>query len=243
MSFQLLGWSAWTETLGTPEDWLAWAKVGSGDGTAGFGYVPPGDLSMMLRRRATPLGRTALGAAMGMPKAGAARYILSSRHGELSRTVSILTCLADAEPVSPADFGMSVHHGLVGLLSIAMKNTRGHSAVSAGQESFCYGLLEASACIAENPDEPVILIHCDEKPDNAFAPLIPEQERTGPIVAALCLGERSVGDGLNISMKTSAQGNGSMSKSHVLDFLQFVLSGADLLKSRGHRQTWEWVRA
>ena len=177
LTFQLLGWSAWTETLATPEAWRIWANAVTDDRSADVGYAPSGDLTMMLRRRATSVGRSALGAAMGLPRVGEARYILSSRHGELNRTVSILKCLADAEPVSPADFSMSVHNGLAGLLSIATKNTNGHSAVSAGPESFCYGLLEAAACLAEKPDEPVILIHYDERPDASFHRFSPNQRK------------------------------------------------------------------
>ena len=242
LSFRLLGWSAWTEALATPEDWLAWADAASDDSSGNAGYAPPGTIPMMLRRRATSVGRAALEAAMGLPGVGDARYILSSRHGELNRTMSILASLDEAGPVSAADFSMSVHHGLVGLLSIATKNTKGHSAVSAGPESFCYGLLEAAACFAENPDEPVILIHYDEKPDTPLSSLFAKPEKAEPIIAALCLGDRTLGDGPEISMKSSAQGDGPMSESLVLDFLRFLLSGEDTLKSRGRRLTWEWNR-
>lgn len=242
MSFRLLGWSAWTEAFADPQAWLAWANRPSDDISTTACCMPPGNIPMMLRRRATSVGQTALGAAMGLPQVGDARYIVSSRHGELNRTASILASLAEAEPVSPADFSMSVHHGLAGLLSIATKNTKGHSAVSAGPESFCYGLLEAASCITENPDEPVILIHYDECPGDAFAALFPEPEKEGPIVAALCLGARTLKDGIAITMATSAASDGPASKSHVLDFLQFVLIGADSQSSRGNRLTWEWAR-
>ena len=118
ISFQLLGWSAWKETRPAAEDWMRLNVGGAED----CGFLPSGNIPMMLRRRATPVGRAALGAAMGLPHVNDARFILASRHGELARTASILKCLVECEPVSPADFGMSVHHGLSGLLSIATKN-------------------------------------------------------------------------------------------------------------------------
>jgi hypothetical protein len=242
LSFRLLGWSAWTETLVTSADWREWADAATGSDSIQDIYAEPGDLPMMARRRATPVGRKALGAAMALPGIGEARFILSSRHGELNRSLAILTCLAGSEPVSPADFSMSVHHGLVGVLSIAVKNTRGHSAVSAGPESFCYGMMEAAACLAENPGEPVILVHYDEKPDTSFPSLSAKSQNTEPVVAALSLGAARPDDGAVISVKLSARDEGPSSDSLVLDFLRFLQSGAGSLKSRGSRLTWEWVR-
>ena len=183
-----------------------------------------------------------MGAAMGLSEVGEARYILSTRHGELNRTMSLLNSLADAEPVSPADFSMSVHHGLTGLLSIATKNICGHSAVSAGPESFCYGLMEGAACLAEKPDEPVIHIHYDEAPDPAFSSLFDKPEKSDPVVTALCLGHVSPEYGQGISMTSSTRGDEPSSECLVLDFLKFLLDGAATLEAHGNRLTWKWAR-
>jgi len=43
--------------------------------------------------------------------------------------------LVAGEGVSPAEFTLSVHHALVGLLSIAQSNRRGHTALAAGQRA------------------------------------------------------------------------------------------------------------
>jgi hypothetical protein len=206
------------------------------------GYRPPAEVAMMMRRRASALGRNGLGAAMTLPEITTSRYILSSRHGELNRTASILSSLASAEPVSPADFSMSVHHGLVGLLSIATKNTRGHSAVSAGPESFCYGMLEAASCLADRPEETVILLHYDERPEGAFGDLFEDVEMEGPIAAAFCLGGSNGDEGVPLNMEISAQRDDNISNNHALDFLHFILTGADIVVSHGNRLTWEWTR-
>jgi hypothetical protein len=243
LSFGVLGWSAWTRTLTTPNDWRDWADKGAQSGPVGLGHMPSSDLPMMLRRRATPVGRTALGAAMSLPLVEDARYILSSRYGELDRTASILSSLIEKEPVSPADFSMSVHHGLVGLLSIALKNTRGHGAVAGGAESFCYGLLEAAACIADRPDEPVILIHYDECPESAFVAQVDDQTRAGPVVVAVCLSGQAGDEGLSMEMRAGPRGDGPSTSSHILDFLRFVLTDARSSTSHGDRLSWEWSRA
>ena len=242
-----MGWSAWTEDLTSVESWLAWAgqsqDSGQAGGQAGRGWVQPNDLPMMLRRRATMVGRKALGAAISLPAVENARYILSSRYGELDRTASILSSLVEKEPVSPADFSMSVHHGLVGLLSIALKNTRGHGAVAGGAESFCYGLLEAASCLASRPDEPVVLIHYDECPESAFATQIDAPAGLGAVVAALCLSAPTAGEGLAMTIESRKRDDGPSTDSHVLDFLRFILTDAASSASRGNRLSWEWSRA
>ena len=91
-----------------------------------------------------------------------ARFIFCSRYGESDRTLRILHSLAAKEPISPADFSLSVHNALAGLLSIAWGNTAGHTAISAGADSFGYGLLEAIACLNEGSGEPVMLVYFDD---------------------------------------------------------------------------------
>ena len=105
---------------------------------------------MMLRRRATPLGQKIIGSALALESAVRdGRYVFASRHGEMSRTIRVLSDMAAGDPPSPAEFSMCVHHGLAGLLSIHAGNRKGHTALAAGADSFGYGLLEAAACLAE----------------------------------------------------------------------------------------------
>jgi hypothetical protein len=184
-----------------------------------------------------------LAAAAGLPHVADARYILSTRHGELARTVSILECLSRREPPSPADFSMSVHHGLAGLLSIAFGNRKGHCAVSAGRESFCYGMLEAAACIAERPDEPVILIHYDERPEGAFAELFVDPAAEGPVAAALCLGGKTSDGGIPVTLRTAPRRGDAASASPLFEFLSFILIGARGASYQGERIAWSWSRA
>lgn len=238
----MLGWSAWTKSLATPEDWESWAGNSLGNHPASAPLPPSSETPMMLRRRATSAGRAALGAAIGLPAVKDARYILSTRYGELDRAASILSSLTNREPVSPADFSMSVHHGLTGLLSIALKNKKAHGAVSGGAESFCYGLLEAVTCIAERPERPVILIHYDERPESAFATLLAEPDNTETLVAAMCLDGMEGEDGITMTMDTRERDDGPTTSSHVLDFLRFVMTDASTLTSRGDRLSWEWSR-
>ncbi len=242
LSFRLAGWSAWTPEISNLAEWQAW--VGVPDSPTGIGavFADPAALSGMLKRRVTPLGRTALAAALGIAEIEDARYILSSRHGEFERTLSLLESLSAFETPSPTEFSMSVDHALAGLLSIASGNKKGHTAVSAGPESFGYGLMEAAACLAERQHEPVILLHFDEPPGGGFSNLITPQEREPPLVVALGMAGGLAKSGDQMKISVHARTDEAQSPSLVLDFIRFVLTGEASSASAGRRMVWRWRR-
>jgi len=211
--------------------WAAWAP--------GFDAGEVGPVPMLLRRRVSPLGQQALRAAWSLPDSAQARMVFSSRHGEFGRTLSILDALIRRDGVSPADFTLSVHHALVGLLSIAQHNRQGHTAVAAGSESFCFGLMEAVACLADNPAEPVVLLHCDEPLPEPFGDHADGAEP--PLAVALSLAAAGEGEGMSLTT-APAVADAPRAASHALDFLGFLRSGAAEATSAGERLQWCWRR-
>jgi hypothetical protein len=209
---------------------------------AGADFSDAASLSGMLKRRSKQLGRTALAAALGITGIEDARFILSSRHGEFERTLSLLEALSEFETPSPTEFSMSVDHALAGLLSIATGNKKGHSAVSAGPESFGFALLEAAACLAERPDEPVVLLHFDEPPGGGFSDLLAEREREPPVVVALRLAGDRTGGGERMEFSARPRADEAQSPSLVLDFIRFVLTGEASKAAAGRRMVWCWRR-
>jgi hypothetical protein len=193
---------------------------------------------MLLRRRVSPLGQQALRAAWSLPESASARIVFSSRHGEFGRTLSILDALISRDGVSPADFTLSVHHALVGLLSIARQNRHGHTAVAAGSESFCFGLMEALACLADSPAEPVVLLHCDEPLPDPFGN---HADSVEPALA-LALVLTASGEGEALSLSTAPAAEAPHAASHALDFLGFLRGGAAEASSSGERLHWQWRR-
>ncbi len=194
----------------------------------------------LLRRRVTPLGRQALSTVWGLPEKTSARLVFSSRHGEFSRTLSLLESIVAQTDVSPADFTLSVHHALAGLLSIAQGNHLGHTAVASGTESFCFGLLEAATCLLENPHEPVVLVHYEESLPEPYGAFNEPEENS--IVLALALSSTAgEGEPFRLVME-SATSHGISSASHALNFLSFLQGGArEGLSVDAHRQ-WRWLR-
>jgi hypothetical protein len=200
---------------------------------------------MMLRRRAGVLGQKAISTALGC--AGESdRYILASRHGELARTVGLLSSLADEETPSPAEFSMSVHHAIAGLLSIHTGNRQGHSAVAAGVDTFACGLLEALAVIATEPGASVLLVYYDAPLPDAYAELDSLGDPEQPLILALRISaptEKTAAYAFDRSPAAEPRsGSAIRSDQAPLDFLRFLLSDAVSTRSAGARMDWECRR-
>ena len=234
-------WSAWAPQRETPAAWRAWA--GATDIPADDADASPAAVPMMLRRRATALGRKMISSALACGEtARTGRYVLASRHGEFSRTLDILKSLAQDNLPSPAEFSMAVHNALAGLLSIHLSNTRGHTALAAGLDSFGFGLMEAAACLVEQPCEPVLFFFGDEPLPGEYA-AFGEDDADLPLVIALALQTPGVDDDSILFDSIPRCAGPRPSTATAIEFLRFLLSGAESAVSEGERMTWMWRRA
>jgi hypothetical protein len=149
---------------------------------------------------------------------------------------------ADGLP-SPTDFSMSVHHALLGVLSIHTANHLGHTALSAGTESFGHGLIEAAACLAERSDEPVILIYADEKLPAPYSAFAGDDDAELPVVLALAIGAPRMRGGADLALDLqNCPTDAPPSMNMAGDFLRFFLSGDPVGQSTGRRNQWIWRR-
>lgn len=238
--FEVADWFAWAPTLENRAAWRAWAGAPA---AANDSEALPA-LPMMLRRRLSPFGQKVIGGALACSGAvGSARYVFGTRHGELGRAVRIFNDIEDRQTPSPTDFSLSIHHALIGLLSIDAKNRAGHTALSAGRDSFGYSLVESAACLAERPDEPVLLIYGDEKLPANYDAFREADDAMLPLVVVLALRRPPAGSGALSLRMAARKGDEDQSASGAHDFLRFLLSGAPSGASVGDRMRWEWRRA
>lgn len=208
-------------------------------------------MPLSLRRRVTGIGQHALAAAWplsgpapdGPPEPPQPKIVLSSRHGEFGRTISLLEAVVKNDELSPADFSLSVHHALTGLLSIARKNRSGHVAVASGEESFCYGLIEAATSLAEDPHTPILLIHYDEPLKAPFESFNEKSDRTLVIAASLAAAHQNVESGVTFGLAMESVAAGAKpSLSHAEDFMGFIGGDAPEFVSLGQNHQWRWTR-
>lgn len=230
--FQIHGWAAWAPDRQTPAAWRTWAGGPPGD------EPDPPPAPVLLRRRITPIGQQALRAAWSLPDSAAARLVFCARDGEFSRTLAILKTLDRTGEISPAEFTLSVHHALAGLLSIARHNGSGHTTLAAGGDSFGAGLQEAVGCLREDPAAPVLLVHFHEplpEPYTAFETAAPE-----PFALALSLRADDAPDA--IRMEATPADDAPPTEPPGLAFLRFLLGGAARVSAIGERMQWHWRR-
>ena len=131
----------------------------------------------MLRRRCTPLTRTMLTAAFGAAEPdelARLRTVFSSRHGSINESIGLLENVVRREKLSPATFSHTVHNAQAGLFSIAAGNRAASSYLSAQEDSFLAGWLEALCFLERDPREPVLLVVGDVPLAETFAPLVDE---------------------------------------------------------------------
>lgn len=185
LSFCIRDWFAWKPGLESRGDWLRRAGACPTDASTAWENNAIVPLPMMLRRRVSGFGQKVVGAALAMPAAREARYVFASRHGEFATTLRILENLHQRSAPSPADFSMSVHHALAGLLSIQTGDKAGHTTVSAGRDTFGYGLLEAAALVADQPAQSALLVYYDEPLPEIYGDFQESDEMHLPLVVAL----------------------------------------------------------
>ncbi len=200
-------------------------------------------MPMMLRRRAGKIGQQAIAAAYEIGASPQARYIFCSRHGDFRRTAGLLQAVASREKLSPAEFSVSVHNALAGLLSIATGATAGHTAIAAGPDSFACGLIEAAATLADAPEEPVLLVYYDEEPPAPYDELAIEGGAWLAVALALGAPSPARDGGPVIEIVTERGGGAAATTGAALKFLRFLMSGAPAARAPGERIDLEWRRA
>jgi hypothetical protein len=215
--FTLLNWAARAPGRSAQADWCAWA--GRTGAVAESAAAP--ELPMMLRRRLTPIGQAALAAAAEAGAPAEARYVFCSRHGEFVRTARLLTAVAQDEPLSPADFSVSVHNALAGILSIANGARAGHTAIAHGNDSFAAGLLEAVATLAADQATPVLLVYFDDDLPPPYDSLDAPAE--GVLALAVLLGgDAADGEKLLLSFEPADAPMSCTPQAPALDFIRFL---------------------
>ena len=116
----------------------------------------------ILRRRLSPLGRGLTHcAARASEGEGPLRAVFASRHGEPARAMPMLDDLAAGLDISPTQFSMNVLNAVAGIWSIARQDRSAGTALSAGAETFGWGLLEALS-LHESEGAPVLFVCGDD---------------------------------------------------------------------------------
>lgn len=241
MRVGIASWAAWAPGLEDPEAWARWAEAPEPLGREG---LPDARfLPAMLRRRCTPLSKIVLRAATDACPEGtgdAVRTVFSSRHGSINESVGLLENVARGEKVSPAKFSHTVHNAQAGLYSIAAGNRCASSSLSAREDSFGAGLIEAMTHLEREPGCPVLFVTGDVPLDPVFAAMI--DEPACAYAVALLLTTREDDPGFETRIEAARGDEAALAWPAAAEFLRQWILGAEAFALETPRLRWSFSR-
>jgi hypothetical protein len=246
VTFGIRDWYAWKPGRENREEWRAWGNPAkTTDTMEGENSLTP--LPMMVRRRITGFGQKVLESALATQAAERARYIFATRHGEFVTTLRILDAICDGSAPSPADFSMSVHHALAGLLSIHTGNKAGHTTISAGADSFGYGMLEAVATLDDSPEQSTFLVCYDDALPGAYGCFRDRHEDELPLIVALDIVEADTNPAQRFALSVAPKDGGDelprvQEVPMAQQFLSFLLRDQQQVRIVGGSMIWNFRR-
>ncbi|QEI09421.1 beta-ketoacyl synthase chain length factor [Pigmentiphaga aceris] len=236
MSFNIAQWHAWAPGITEAESWQAWARA----------PFVPADLTLqpdvsfvpaMQRRRLTRLARMSFAAAWPLVQGKTQiPMIFGSRHGETPLTFALLQSLAQHEPLSPTQFGLSVHNAVAGQWSIQRGDIAETCAVAADEDTLEHSIIEACGLLNDGAPE-VIVILAEDTP----APFYQDQIDDIPFPFAVAL--RLIPGTTWTLSSTPAQAGvvtPEPSFGHVLPMLRAMLLGNSSWTHHCPPRSWTW---
>ena len=242
-AFTIRGWSAFAPGLTSNADWMAWATdpfLPHGDAMPALEELPP-----LLRRRLDKLGRMALQVSWWCQQGhdDDVPLVFASRHGDLGRTYEMLRSLAQGQPLSPTQFGLSTHNAIAAQYSIARHLTGNCICVSAGGASAEAAFVEALGLLADGVEEVLVVVYDCPLPDQ-YAAYAVEPEAAFAWTARI--GRPEAGDvrhALQVDGGQPCVGEqASALLPHGLEVLQFLIAGQPLLDYQENGRCWHWRR-
>ncbi|GAB2584929.1 beta-ketoacyl synthase chain length factor [Dyella jejuensis] len=245
MNFRIEQWRAWAPGLDSDEAWQAWARhpvrVPDDDAQPACDFLPA-----MQRRRLSRLARMTLHVAWPLcAEHEQLPLVFASRHGETPRTFAMLSEVADEQPLSPTQFGLSVHNAIAGQWSI-LRGQRGESVAIAGEaDTFEHAMLEA-AMLLDAGAPSVLVVIAEEHPPAAYDEWIDDV----PFSYALALRiggiasdtDTQAGGCWQLRLEPGRYDSATGAWPHALDFVRALHHADDTLEHPCKTRRWIWQR-
>ena len=243
MNFRIEQLRAWSPGLDTDEAWQAWAyhptRLPDNNEQPTCDFLPP-----MQRRRLSRLARMTMHVAWPLCGEGEQLpFVFASRHGETPRTFTLLGEVAMGQPLSPTQFGLSVHNAIAGQWSI-LRGQHGESVAIAGEaDTFEHSMVEAAALLSDGAPA-VLVVIAEEKPPAAYDGWIDDVPFSYAV--ALRVGgiesDRDAPTGKRWQLRLEPnQGTSTTSTwPHALDFVRALHTGDSTLEHAWKTRRWIW---
>lgn len=221
---ELKGWAKGTEALpAQPEVWPVPQKVPKGQ-----------------QRRLSPMAKMVLAQLDKIDNVGQLPSVFSTRHGDLPKTVALVSDVANREPLSPTQFTLSVHNAIAGQYGIYWGNTHSCNLVSGGRDSFHLGLLDAAMRLNYSPAEEMLFIHADLPLPKPYEQHSDEQQMAHCVV--LVLSKACCALKFDVKRLTETQQSSQHeSLPHAVQFLKSMINDQRKFLIQGDAN-WAWQR-
>lgn len=239
MEFAVDAWRAWAPGMEDGTAWADWCAtphpIADNGEQPACEFVPP-----MQRRRLSRLARIVMHAAW--PLCGDDEqlpFVFASRHGETTRTFAMLDEIGRNAPLSPTQFGLSVHNAIAGQWSI-LRGQRGESVAIAGEaDTFEHAIIEAAALLGDGVPAAIVVI-AEERPAPAYDGHIDDV----PFSYTLALRLSLAGSGPRWRLSLAANDGAApvAGLPHALRFVRALHEGAPLDHPWKTRR-WHWQPA
>ncbi len=191
----------------------------------------------MLRRRLDRHGRMALHTAWSCAEGlDSVQFVFASRHGDLTRTLELLTALGNKDMLSPTSFSLSVHNSTAGLFSIARGDRAAATAMAAGADTLGLCMLEGANMIADGANH-VLVCYADDEPPQPYRAYLPASDARLPFSISLLLTQPTA-SGINCRL---ARHTGDALEAPETALIRFLMEGSDD-SVIGVNQPWRLVR-
>ena len=200
------------------------------------------EMPALLRRHAGALGRLACDVAYrALAGAVDVPLVFCSRHGEVARSVELLTQLAHDAPVSPTTFGLSVHSATPGLFSIARRDRANIIGLAAGEASAAHGVIEACGLLADGADQVLLVVADAVMPEvyRAFDDVQPVPYAWAWLLAPADTHALSLAWDMAPAVVTQGA---PLRLPAALEVLRFLLRGDVELVHQAGSHRWRWTR-
>jgi len=236
VAFSIARHAAWAPGVTSSDAWAAWVDT---PWPIAMGEEPKvAAMPAMLRRRAGFLGRMALEVAYDCLEGQAdVPTVFCSRHGEVARSIELLSDLARGEPLSPTAFGLAVHNASAGLFSIARADRANHVALAGGSATVEHAVIEACGMLADGAPR-VLLVACDAPLPDLFAAFEDCDEQPWAFAWLMTAADAKP---LRLSWQ-GAQAGETASTPGGLDVLRFQLGATPALVRDTGAMRWTWSR-
>jgi hypothetical protein len=167
-------------------DVLNWAAVVSTETAQDFGAAEPATVIPAAQRRRLPsfsrdVLRVSLPLLRDHPRCP---VVLSSPHGDLTSTVTLLSDIAKREVLSPSLFGLSVLNAPAGARSLMLEQPGDQISLAGDDATLAAGLTEVYARLVTQSAPSILLIHADERLPSVYD-VFEEDDAPGVVLAMM----------------------------------------------------------